>query len=236
MTPQTRPQPSMLDPALPERLANLATEVESLKLSLEHAERLAALGTIASLIAHEFNNILTPVMSYAQMALAAPHDHQLLMKAVQKAYEGSDRASQIAGAILGFARTETPELTAGPKDKLAASADRVEVSAAVQGALACLAREPAKDGIRLELDIPEGLQARMRPVALQQVLLNLILNARRAMGGKRRGGTLRITAASSDARPVPPAGASVAEACSTWNMPGGAATGGHRPHPGHLLG
>ena len=85
--------------ALQERIADLTAR-------LDHAERLATLGTIAGLIAHEFNNILTPVMSYAQLALANDDDADLVKKALQKAAEGSDQASQIAAAILGFVRTE----------------------------------------------------------------------------------------------------------------------------------
>jgi signal transduction histidine kinase len=219
----------MLDPALLDRLANLAREVESLKGNLEHAQRLAALGTIAGIIAHEFNNILTPVMSYAQMALASPHDRPLLLKAVQKAYEGSDRAAQIASAILGFARSEFGGLSGGgPTVDSGPDQGAVDVGAAVHGALSCLARDPSRDGIRLTIDVPEGLMVKMRPIALQQVLLNLILNARRAMAGSRTGGSLTIRASIHPGRPVPGDGAVVAES-STWNTAGdgGGGSGGN---------
>lgn len=229
MQPQTPPNPPSPGPGLAApldreatisaRVERLAGEVERLHASLEHAQRLASLGTIASIIAHEFNNILTPVMSYAQMALANPHDQQLLVKSAQRSLDGAEKASQIAAAILEFARDEfaaldgaaasadpAPPCRQGPHAESVAggrsparsarsgAAERVDVLAAAHGALACLAREPAKDGIRLVLEVPDRLLAAMRPVALQQVLLNLILNARRSMAGTR-GGTLTIRAA-----------------------------------------
>lgn len=254
MQPQTPPNPPpgpeaaappSREAAISARVERLAREVEGLHASLEHAQRLASLGTIASIIAHEFNNILTPVMSYAQMALANPHDQQLLVKSAQRSFDGAEKASQIAAAILEFARDEfaalestpaapAPRAAGAPSESHGAALSspevrtgggpaRVDVQAAVQGALACLAREPAKDGIRLIIDVPERLFAAMRPVSLQQVLLNLILNARRAMAGARDG-TLEIRArvyiggGGDAARPEPPHDAVCAS--STWNTPG----------------
>jgi signal transduction histidine kinase len=60
----------------------------------------------------------------------------------------------------------------------------------VDDALACLGRHPASDGITLELSIPADLTAAIRPVALQHVVLNLVLNSRNAM--IPRGGVLTI--------------------------------------------
>jgi len=159
--------------------------MERLAGVLEHTQRLAALGTIAGMIAHEFNNILTPMMAYSQMALENPGDRELSKKALERAVAGSQRAAEIATAILGFSRDEFSV----PRGTEVASAD---VEACVRQTLSCMARQPAQDGITLEvtIDLAVGggpLMVAMRPVALQHVLLNLLLNARKAMnpGGGR---------------------------------------------------
>lgn len=166
----------------------------------ERSERLIALGTIAGLIAHEFNNLLTPVVSYSQMALDAPDDRELATKALQKALAGSERAAQIAEVILGFVREGVDDFpTQGAGDSRStwngARSGRTptaSVRQALDNALLCMARSPERDGIRLEIDITPSVAAAIRPIALQHVLLNLILNAREAMCPG--GGSLRISA------------------------------------------
>jgi len=59
---------------------------------------------------------------------------------------------------------------------------------AVRETLACLARDLAKDGITLVLDVPADLAVAMNAGHLQQVLMNLIVNARSAMLSGRAGG------------------------------------------------
>lgn len=179
--------------ALLERLDELAARVQQLERDLQHAERLATVGTLAGAIAHEFNNILTPVMSYAQLALNSPNNPELVAKALHKAVDGTEKAAHIASSVLGFIRDDD-------------TAPITHVGAAVQDSLTCLAREPEKDGIDLTVDIPQDCWVRIRPVALQQVLMNLVLNARDAM--QPRGGHIQIRAE-----------------CSTWNRSGGGGTG-----------
>lgn len=155
--------------ALLQRLDQLETQLAAIKLDLMHAHRLATLGTLAATIAHEFNNILTPMMSYAQIALADPKDHAMLIKAVEKSLAGAERAARIAAAVLGFASQEDGQPT---------TADLRQV---IDETFACLAREPRRDGIDLVIDVPP-LHVAIEPLKLQQVLLNLIVNALKAMG------------------------------------------------------
>lgn len=163
-----------------DELEQLERRLEQLQQGLTRSHRLVTIGTMASIIAHEFNNILTPVISYCQMAIAAGEsDPALTAKALQRALSGAEKAAQISSSMLGFARDED----AAPACNIAEVVDEV---------FACLARDPKRDGIRLDLDLPSDLRAAISPVELQQVMMNLVLNARRAMN--RRGGTLSIGA------------------------------------------
>lgn len=157
---------------------HLERQLQQVQAGLTHSHRLTTLGTLASIVAHEYNNILTPIVSYAQMALARPDDHELMRKAVEKALAGAERAAQISSSMLGFAQQDD-------------DAGNAELRAVIDEAVTCLAREPAKDGIQLEIDVPQ-VKLAIAPLRLQQVLLNLMLNARKAMGP--RGGKLTICA------------------------------------------
>ena len=160
-----------------EHFEQLEVQLRQVRSGLTHSHRLATLGTIATTIAHEFNNILTPIISYAQLALASPDDAANMRKAVEKALAGAERAAHVSASVLGFAREGD-------------SRDAAPLREVIRDTIATLAREPAKDGIDLRVDVPDALVA-MSPLELQQVLLNLILNARRAM--QRTGGSLSIT-------------------------------------------
>jgi signal transduction histidine kinase len=143
------------------RLADLSAE-------LEQTARLATLGTMAAGIVHEINNLLTPVLAYAQLAKANPDDPELVHKAIDKAAGGAAAACKIAEAILGFARANNSSLVA-------------DINESLDAALSCIGRDLSRDGIELVRQIPTGASARIESVSLQQTFINLIINAREAM-------------------------------------------------------
>lgn len=153
----------------------LERQLQEVREGLLHSHRLATLGTIASIIAHEYNNILTPIISYAHLALSRPDDHETLVKAVERALSGAERAARISSSLLGFAR-EADAQHAAPLRRT------------IDDAVACLGRDLDKDGITLTTDVPD-VQVAMPPLNLQQVFVNLLLNARKVMG---TGGRLDI--------------------------------------------
>ncbi len=162
-----------------DRLEQVEGQFGQVKEGLAHLQRLSTLGTLTATVVHEFNNILTPVISYAQLALAKPDDTELGRKAHKKALEGAERASQLCASLLGYVRDDE-------------SPTRACLHQVVQSAVSCLGRGLEKDGIRLEFDLPD-IEVAMSPSSLEQVLVNLVLNARKAMAEK--GGTLTIRAA-----------------------------------------
>jgi signal transduction histidine kinase len=158
-----------------EQLARLSAEVQALRAQLKQAQRLATVGTMTAMVAHEFNNILTPIINYARLAQKNP---ALVTKAVNHAADGGQRATDICKALLGTLRGE------------AGKSAEINVSELLAGTLTAMAREPKKDGIELVCDVPADLQMLTRRVELQQVLLNLIMNARSAVTA--RSGLRRI--------------------------------------------
>ncbi len=167
------------------RLARAEAELEDLRKELEHSQQLATLGTLTAGIAHEINNILTPVLAYAQLAWSNPADLSLRAKALERTIAGVQSASRITEAVLGFARAD-------------AETDRAVIAEVIDSSLACLGRDPARDGIRLTVDVDPDAAVRIQPLALQQVFLNLLLNAMTALGGKP--GELHIAARELDDR------------------------------------
>ena len=177
--PPNQPHPDQLQQVeqLLVHFEQLEAQLQQVRDGLTHSHRLATLGTIASIIAHEYNNILTPMLSYGQLALAKPDDQEMLKTAVEKAVAGAERASHISSSLLGFAREADQEHAANLQNT-------------INDTFGCLGRDPKKDGIEVTIDVPD-IQIAMSPLNLQQVLLNLILNAKQAM--HRTGGTLKIT-------------------------------------------
>src|SRR5215207_10013381 len=86
-------------------------QFDALQEQLTESQRLATIGTIAAVIAHEFNNLLTPICSYSQYALASAEsdnpDMPLIRKALSKAFASSTKAGKICTSMLALARGES---------------------------------------------------------------------------------------------------------------------------------
>ncbi len=167
------------DIAVQSTIENLESTFRDLQHQVESLQRLASLGTVCAMVAHEFNNVLTPIITYSQYAL---QDGQpdMLRGALDKTLKNARRLSILCGKILGLATPDQMGPVPAPLAPL------------INDALACLGRDLSKDSITVDLDVPEGLSARAHAASLQQVLFNLILNARQAM--LDRPGRLTISA------------------------------------------
>lgn len=167
-----------------DRSDQLEAQVCSLQEQLACAQRLATMGTVSAMVAHEFNNILTPIYNYARMA--AGGDEEMRDKAIRYALEGSTRAAAICRALLGLA---------GPE---AQTTRKVSLAALLADTLTAMGRDFSKDGIRLVTKVPPRLRVTTRPAELKQVLLNLLLNARAAVMDKGSGQSISISAERTD--------------------------------------
>jgi signal transduction histidine kinase len=123
-----------------------------------------------------------PRFGHQHAALAAknPQDADLVAKVLDKTVRNCERASKIMSSMLAMANGRT-------QDK-----HLVVVRALVDDVFTCLCRDFNKDGITVQTNVPETLQMVCVPVQIQQVFMNLILNARDAM--LPGGGLLKISA------------------------------------------
>lgn len=175
--PKTRKIPAPIKPQ--RELMRLRGEVSSLRRQLRQTQRLASIGTIAVMIAHEFNNILTPVINYAQLARKKP---EFTEKALNRAISGGLRATHISRALLGMGGNSQ-----GPNGYFS-------VAELIGETLAVMARDPKRDCIEFSSAVPAELQIAVPKVELQQVLLNLMLNARHAVMQKHVARKIELSA------------------------------------------
>jgi two-component system NtrC family sensor kinase len=147
---------------------------------MERLQPLASIGLVSAMIAHELNNILTPLANYAQLAIDNPEDRELREKALRKTVLNCDRACKIQQSLLALAsgRNQNREI--------------INIRTLIDDVFACLCRDFRKEGISVITDIPDNLEVPVVSVQLQQVIMNLVLNARDAL--LPGGGRISITA------------------------------------------
>ena len=139
---------------------------------LQHAQRLASLGEMASTLAHELNQPLMALSNFASAAkaFAQQGNQQLLVSSLDETMAQAQRSAEIVRRIRGFVR----QRTVGTED--------CAVAALVANALALLQGEMRMRQARAEVRIPAGLpEVRGDRVLLEQVLLNLLSNSLQAM-------------------------------------------------------
>jgi PAS domain S-box-containing protein len=156
------------------------TERTQLEEQVVQADKLSSIGLLAAGVAHEVNTPLAVISSYAQMLAKQVESDPAKTKALEKITAQTFRASEIVNSLLSFSRTAANELAPVQLDKTL-----VETLSLVEPQL-------RKAHITVETDFGPDLPE-VRGVAgkLQQVFLNLVLNARDAMP---EGGRLSIRA------------------------------------------
>lgn len=166
--------------ALHSRLARQERENVALKSQNLRLQALANLGSATSMIAHEINNLLTPLANYAALAVQHPDDEELAAKALEKTRRNCERAAKIMSSVL---------MMANGQEEAMVTASLTEM---VEEVFTCLCRDFSKDGITVRLQVPPDIELTCVPVQIQQLLMNLILNARDAM--LPGGGMLTVAA------------------------------------------
>ena len=162
------------------------TERIELESQLSQAEKLSSIGLLAAGVAHEVNTPLAVISSYAQMLTKQINGDAKLGPLLEKITRQTFRASEIVNNLLNFSRTSATEFSA------------VDLNKIITETLALLEHQLKTSHIKVETDLYPGLPLiHGNSGKLQQVFLNLFLNAKDAMAGK--GGTLSISTANGDA-------------------------------------
>jgi PAS domain S-box-containing protein len=160
-----------------------ASERERMSQQLRQVQKMDAVGQLAGGIAHDFNNILTAIMSYAELVLSELPPESPLRSDVREIVDASQRASQLTRQLLAFSRQQA--LEPGLIDLDGVLRDMGSLLRRLLGASIDLR-------IDTEPEVPFVLADRSQ---IEQVVLNLAVNARDAMGstGSLRLSTRRVT-------------------------------------------
>jgi signal transduction histidine kinase len=161
---------------MPNGDVSLEHQVRFLEEELRRVRKLAALGELVSTTTHEFNNVLTTILNYAKLGIRHK-DEASRDKALAKILAAAQRAEKITNGVLGLARNRTQDRAA------------TDLAELVDQSLVLLERELQKYRVAVELQVEPSPPALVCGNEIQQVLLNLVTNARQAMP---RGGRLII--------------------------------------------
>jgi len=146
------------------------TEMEG---QLAQAEKLSSIGLLAAGVAHEVNTPLAVISSYAQMLARQVKGDVKLGPLLEKITQQTFRASEIVNGLLNFSRTSGAEYR------------ETDVNGIIRDTLTLLEHQFKTSQISVETDLMTGLPPIMGNAGkLQQVFLNLFLNAKDAMAGK----------------------------------------------------
>jgi PAS domain S-box-containing protein len=154
------------------------TERVSLETQLSQADKLSSIGLLAAGVAHEINTPLAVISSYSQLLSKQMRGDTRFGPVLEKITQQSFRASEIANGLLNFSRTSTTEFR------------ETNLNQVIRDTASLLEHQFKTAQIQLDLELAEQLPSiHGNPGKLQQVFLNLLLNAKEAMPG---GGRLRV--------------------------------------------
>jgi signal transduction histidine kinase len=163
--------------------ANASTSADRVRFSQDELERrlillerLAAVGELSSTTTHEFNNLLMTIINYAKLGMRNK-DEASRDKAFARILDAANRGAKITSTVLGLART-------GPGHM-----EPIDLISLVEDTLVLLERELSKYRIDVERAFQPSPRIQGSASQLQRLLLNLVTNARQAIGER---GTIRI--------------------------------------------
>ncbi len=140
-------------------------------------EKMEAIGQLAGGVAHDFNNLLVGILGYAELLKKRPSSDDNVSNAADVIIAAAHRGSELTRQLLGYARIGKHQIT------------RIDVGQCVRN-VNDLLRRTLDQRIKVVLDLEEGIYIKGDSSQIEQVVLNLAVNARDAM---REGGELKIS-------------------------------------------
>jgi signal transduction histidine kinase/ActR/RegA family two-component response regulator len=166
---------------LAKSLDDMKTKLKSSYDMLLQSEKMALMGQIVAGIAHELNNPLTIVIGNIQLMLMRERNEKNV-ESLSRIQDGAERASKIVKNLLTFARQERPER------------NLVHVNTIITKSVELRSYELRVSNVHVSMELDQALPETMAdPHQLQQVFLNLIVNAEHAMIEAHGKGLLRVT-------------------------------------------
>jgi len=153
--------------------ADLEQRIKVLEEQLGQAQKMTALGELVSTTTHEFNNVLMTIINYSKLGLRHK-DQATRQKSFEKILAAGQRAAKITNGILGIARNRSGRF------------EPTDLATLIEDSLVLLEREMNKYRIVIDRRFEPVPRAMVNANQIQQVLLNLLINARQAMPGGGR--------------------------------------------------
>jgi signal transduction histidine kinase len=148
--------------------------------ALIQSEKMSAFGQLSAGIAHEVKNPLAGILGYAQLSIKKLEDDSPVLKNLKTIERETKRCNSIIGNLMKFTRQEESELAP------------TEINDVVEDAIAIVAHQLGVSHVHIEKDLAAGLPlVEGSANQLQQVFMNILINAQQAMDGQP--GTVRIT-------------------------------------------
>lgn len=164
---------TLIDPAeVPD-----AAAVDALRRQVIALQRISSLGVLAGGVFHELNNALTPILNYAKLGLRNP-DPAYRERALMQIVDAAQRAATITRGMLGLSRPGNVN-----------HREPTDITRLVEEVVVLVKKDMMRHRVRLDVKANGASYARVNPAQIQQVLLNLLINARQAMPG---GGVVRL--------------------------------------------
>ncbi|MBM9613229.1 response regulator [Desulfobulbus rhabdoformis] len=154
-----------------QRLAQAEQEREQAEIQLRQSQKLEAIGRLAGGVAHDYNNMINVILGYAELALERVEPEDPLHRDLNQILEAAKRSMEITRQLLAFARCQN----IAPR--------RVDLNTEIKPLLAMITR---LIGEEIELRFYPGTdvyQVNIDPTQINQLLVNLCVNARDAIGG-----------------------------------------------------
>ena len=168
----------------------LKEEQEKLEEQLRQAQRLESIGRLASSVAHDFNNILSVILGYGEIIHQMLHPSDPLKEKVEQIIKAAERATDLTRQLLAFSRKQVFQLEVVNLNEIVKNMEK-------------MLRRLIEEHIELEFSLAEDLPyVKVDPAQIEQVIMNLVVNARDAMptGGKLTIETREATLNENDVR------------------------------------